>query len=246
MMNSDNHDILIIPDVHGRTFWKSAVESEAFGTIVFLGDYVDPYPSEGIDNPAALDNFREIIAYAECHDNVVLLLGNHDMHYYSKQFASLAMSSRYCYVDDFLIIEQFSNYSWLFSLAWETTLNGHHYLLTHSGVCGAWLKANRETIGTPDAEHLNRLLDSDDGIRALANVSRRRGGFHAGGSIVWGDINELQADNGLPDVYQIFGHTQQRESPVITDQMACLDVRRAFVLREGQVGVAPQELNPQQ
>ena len=34
----------------------------------------------------------------------------------------------------------------------------------------------------------------------------------------------------LPNVYQIFGHTQQEAGPVITEQYACLDCRRAFLL----------------
>ena len=35
--------MIIIPDIHGRDFWKevTAIEDEEF---VFLGDYVDPYP----------------------------------------------------------------------------------------------------------------------------------------------------------------------------------------------------------
>ena len=38
--------IIIIPDVHGRTFWRNAVEKYRNVKdvhIVFLGDYVDPY-----------------------------------------------------------------------------------------------------------------------------------------------------------------------------------------------------------
>ena len=50
-----NKKILIIPDVHGRTFWKSAVESGDYEKIVFLGDYTDPYEMEGITNREALN-----------------------------------------------------------------------------------------------------------------------------------------------------------------------------------------------
>ena len=31
--------ILIIPDVHGRDFWKKAVDSKGFDKTIFLGDY---------------------------------------------------------------------------------------------------------------------------------------------------------------------------------------------------------------
>ena len=40
-------DCLIIPDVHGRDFWKDAANRFP-GNIVFLGDYLDPYPLEEI------------------------------------------------------------------------------------------------------------------------------------------------------------------------------------------------------
>ena len=46
-MESEKKDILIIPDVHGRTFWKSAFEKyeqllkENKMHCVFLGDYVE-------------------------------------------------------------------------------------------------------------------------------------------------------------------------------------------------------------
>ena len=41
--------ILLIPDVHGRQFWKQPVMEVLENTnakIVFLGDYLDVYPQE--------------------------------------------------------------------------------------------------------------------------------------------------------------------------------------------------------
>lgn len=36
--------ILIIPDVHGRTFWKYAIDNiDKYDKVIFLGDYLDPY-----------------------------------------------------------------------------------------------------------------------------------------------------------------------------------------------------------
>lgn len=69
--------ILIMPDIHGRTFWKEGVSSGEYDKIIFLGDYIDPYSWEGISKNDAISNFEEIIDYAKAHDNVVLLLGNH-------------------------------------------------------------------------------------------------------------------------------------------------------------------------
>lgn len=35
-----NKKILIFPDVHGRTFWESALKSGDYEKIVFLGDHL--------------------------------------------------------------------------------------------------------------------------------------------------------------------------------------------------------------
>ena len=43
--------IAIIPDVHGRQFWKDVIpRKDEFEKIIFLGDYLDPYGFEGISN----------------------------------------------------------------------------------------------------------------------------------------------------------------------------------------------------
>ena len=49
--------ILIIPDTHGRRFWKDPClnHKNEFEKIVFLGDFVSPYPDEGITNEAAIE-----------------------------------------------------------------------------------------------------------------------------------------------------------------------------------------------
>ena len=36
-------DWIVIPDVHGRDFWRSAVRGREKEKIIFLGDYVHPY-----------------------------------------------------------------------------------------------------------------------------------------------------------------------------------------------------------
>ena len=41
--------MIIIPDIHGRSFWKDAVKGRENEKIIFLGDYTDPYSYEGIE-----------------------------------------------------------------------------------------------------------------------------------------------------------------------------------------------------
>ena len=43
-------NVLLVPDVHGRSFWKESVkdilENYPDARVVFLGDYLDPYNDE--------------------------------------------------------------------------------------------------------------------------------------------------------------------------------------------------------
>ena len=82
----DCHKILVIPDVHGREFWRKAKDFK--GNIVFLGDYLDPYPSEHIDMEKAMTEFLDIMDWAKKNEKVHLLLGNHDWHYIYPDFNS--------------------------------------------------------------------------------------------------------------------------------------------------------------
>ena len=94
------------------------------------------------------------------------------------------------------------------------------YLFSHSGVLPKWLENNNLTL-----EDLETLPFNHS---SLMDVSSYRGGFDYG-SCVWGDVMEYTLADKLPDVYQIFGHTQLK-SEFINLYFACLDCRKAFVL----------------
>lgn len=56
--------ILVIPDVHGRTFWHVAKEIiDSVDKVVFLGDYLDPYYHENISKLDTIANFKEILEF---------------------------------------------------------------------------------------------------------------------------------------------------------------------------------------
>lgn len=69
-------DILVIPDIHCRKFWRKA-PFEDFDKVVFLGDYFDPYPEKNLeDSPTAM--LMDIITMKkEVPDKYILLVGNH-------------------------------------------------------------------------------------------------------------------------------------------------------------------------
>ena len=245
MANNMNKKILIIPDVHGRTFWKSALKSGNYEKIVFLGDYTDPYEMEGITNRNALKNFKSIIAFKQQNpEKVVLLLGNHDLHYLSRHFYELAGGARYDSISAVTLQRIFSKYYDLFQLAWEIDWGGKHYLFSHAGITQSWLKRNLKNIRKPDAEHLNRLLHSNEGIESLAQVGETRWGDYPSGSIVWADIDELLVSKPLSGTYQIVGHTMQFDGPIITDNLACLDCWTGFSLNKKGEILPVKEVTP--
>lgn len=140
-MDKQHVHTLVIPDVHGRTFWKQAIlefPKKEFPKlkIVFLGDYLDPYETlEGITRQQAIDNFKEIIEVAKKDKRIRLLIGNHDMHYwYDAHYKSRVDTKNYGIIQD-LFLKNFT----LFNLAYEEKIDGVKYLYTHAGVTSFWL-----------------------------------------------------------------------------------------------------------
>lgn len=242
--------LLIIPDVHGRVFWKEATEKygQECDKIIFLGDYVDSYPYENITRKQAIRTLEEIIDFKLSNKNkVMLLLGNHCAHYCLKNFPR---STRYDSSNAYKIKELYVSHSNLFKLAHEEVVNGKKYLFTHAGLMNSWTKRNEDIIGEPTVDSLNQLIKTPRGITALGEMSTYRSWIgEKSGSILWSDVrekidtNKSDENNIIPNEdsivdlydYQIFGHTQLAEKPIITDYWACLDCRKAFILDDDGV-----------
>ena len=218
--------------MHGRTFWKGYVSDE-FDHIVFLGDYLDPYPYEQITDRKTISNFHEIITYKQEHpDKVTLLLGNHDMHYVSKTFYAHACGSRYNTIMAANYEQTFNDHKDLFQIAFEAEVGDKKYLFTHAGVNQSWYQRYENMIGELNADNLNRLMLTDEGVLSLCDVGRTRGGWAPTGGPMWADVSEMYFAPDFSDYYQVLGHTQQPEEPVIEASFACLDCRRGFVIGE--------------
>lgn len=140
-INIDNINTLVIPDIHGRTFWKNALNMFPKNKyenlhIVFLGDYVDPYDFEHISREDAISNFEDILLTSQNDNRIHLLIGNHDMHYfYDAPYKSRV--DRIHYND---IKAMFENHMHMFNVAFDNIINGITYLFTHAGVTSFWLQ----------------------------------------------------------------------------------------------------------
>lgn len=215
---------LILPDIHGRTFWKYAVEHvDEFDKIIFLGDYLDPYPHENISFDESVENFKEILEFKKRYgDKVELLIGNHDCHYIWLEFMDCSRLNKSRRTEMNSLYN--SNYE-LFKTAY---LLKDKFLFSHAGIYTEWLENNSLEL----EDFLNEKISFWNGnkLRFLEDISYYRRGYNEVGSLVWADVRESMTHSLLDGYYHIIGHTQMQKFPYITNSLACLDVRRPFVL----------------
>ena len=204
-------NLIIVPDIHGRPFWKEVFDYDA--EVVFLGDYLDPYGSEGLYPWDALDNFTQIIAYAKANPKVHLLLGNHDLCY---SIGRHICNSRCDYENYDTLRRKFRENADLFQLAFDYSVNGKRFFISHAGISFGWYSRHRDIFPysyeeTLRADHINGLYRDGalDGI--LGEIGANRGGLCTYGSMVWADIHEMMVPihKDLTDIIQIVGHTQR-------------------------------------
>jgi hypothetical protein len=228
------NEVVVVPDVHGRTFWKPLMEYG--GEIIFLGDYTDPYPTEEISPADAFEGFTEIVALKKQYpDRVTLLIGNHELHYYDRSY----MCSRFCaeYYDEIHDILT-GDTKELFQLCKQTG----KYLFIHAGITRGWYRRYKDTfstLGDTLEEQLNRFFSLDK--EAFYEVSATyRGGLHENGSPLWADIFEHLSEEAPFDeqLVQVIGHTQiSREEPFVWKHIRLLDNRKLYLLSDDKLTI---------
>jgi len=241
----NNIKILVIPDVHGREFWREPVKEVLENTdarIVFLGDYLDPYPWDFGHNhyqQQAIDVFTEIINLKkENKDRITLLLGNHDCGY---RFDLDICDCRTDYTNFERIRSIFVENKDLFQLADEAYINGKHFIFTHAGIHKGYVdyafpnekdNINEENI----VSYFNNAYYTEEPhvINSLGLYDRFRGrwGYDVG-SLVWADYHSWGKEyDGY--AYQVFGHTQLEHGcgGIIKENFAMLDSAEPFIINE--------------
>jgi len=216
--------IAVIGDIHGLETWRHITKDiDELDKIIFIGDYVDSYHAI---NQLQRQNLLGIIQFKDDNpDKVVLLLGNHDMHY----------------VNDNL---ECSGFSWnkykLFHSIYRDNLDKFKmihregdFIFSHAGLSSKYLKY----YGF-DSENID---DAIDYVNSRLNINLYAFAFHPGDGS-WVGNHPLQGptwirpdalvdankDSWLSDFVQVFGHTQSLESVKYanyTDWMyVCTDV----------------------
>jgi hypothetical protein len=226
------NEILIVPDVHGRTFWEPALEYP--GEVIFLGDYVDPYPQEGFTQKNAYEELLKIIDFKQQNpERVTLLIGNHELHYYNKTFQASRFANHYYKKYHSLLTEEST--ADLFQLCKQVD----NHLFIHAGITKGWYDKYKDTLqslGNDLETQLNRLFTENK--KAFFEISHYRGGFHANGSPLWADINELYYEQEPfdNDIVQIIGHTHiSSDNPLVKNKFVLVDNARLYLLKNGEI-----------
>lgn len=199
--------VTIIPDVHGRNYWKQ-INPKDCDEIIFLGDYVDSFD---ISNDDMLNNLLDIIQFKKDNESkVTLLLGNHDLHYlYLGDIEGRFICSGFRDTMAYDLHDIFWENQKLFLNAYQIG----NTIFTHAGIQDNWFKEHFKGDSTQlecsIAEQLNMPLNRSQ-IDALYQVGNLRGGIRGDiGGIFWCDKDELKKP--LQGFMQVVGHTHVSE-----------------------------------
>lgn len=236
-------NIITIGDVHGRAHWvehffntkqdfldlydyfKENNNHEEYSQfrnyrineydkVIFIGDYCDSFDIPPIQ---ILDNVKNIIKFKEMYpEKVVLLLGNHDIHYFwtTDRYSGFELSIYHdlknifeSNLDKFKIAFQIDNFLW-----------------THAGVTSKWWEKVLPSLESEDnrfkflydeckniSDYLNTMFQvGDRNINSISNLRRRgyiEGADWAGP--LWAHDTEMNA--ALTGYHQIVGHTHKEK-----------------------------------
>ena len=251
--------VLVIPDIHGRKFWRKAVANNIgkVDKIIFLGDYLDPYQDEIEENPELMDceyfgdsqnllkMLENIISLKKNEPNkYILLTGNHTDSYIWSKFRAASRTDGKNWEKYHNFFSQNLN---LFNLVWIE----NNVIFSHAGISEGWANRMWESLGFPEdelssvkeiAEVLRDtpLVDFNKHyIKPLSDISYWRYGEAQFGSCEWADIREhinmqesLKQKDFIPigeDGIYQVFGHSQLQKPIITDKWSCLDCRRGFI-----------------
>jgi hypothetical protein len=210
---------VIIGDIHGRTIWKEIVKREQDATqFVFLGDYFDPYntPLENIVNPYGpltperlVTNFTDILDFKKNSEKkVILLVGNHDLHYMAK----VPSSSRYNIDLRTLLSVEVDLKKLVHSGMLQLCSHSAGIWYSHAGFSNTWLRDNRLKLNEAELNgHFKEALVADLSDNPYGFVEKDYATDIFGDDVYQGPlwIRPKSVKRDCPvDIYQIVGHTQ--------------------------------------
>lgn len=227
--------IIAVGDTHGRSFWKLIKEKEQWDKFIFIGDYFDSFD---IVVGEQMINFREIAKFKEENpDKVVLLIGNHDEHYFP--FMGNSGTSGYN-------AGAAPNYGHLLSTYKDLLQMAHaedNILFTHAGVGETWLEKNlpegeKLGVGAMSAEQVANIVNDVWKYKPLSFkfTGWESTGNDIGQTPVWIRPLSLTKDsqNLRRNIIQVVGHTGQHQ--LYLDKVSTMNERYYFIDTLGHSG----------
>lgn len=212
---------IIIGDVHGRDQWKQIVAQESDATrFVFLGDYFDSFDIKGV---VQLQNFLDIIAFKGSGDKeVIMLIGNHDVHYFPHSEDSATSGYQAVMAPTFkYAIDQNKHHM-------QIAFKLDEFVFSHAGISSEWMDDNFVGWNADNmVDYINGLFKykpsgleyrsfkyydyGNENERAI--LSRGYGDEPYQGPL-WirpKSLMEVNRDTLRKQVIQVVGHTYQKE-----------------------------------
>ena len=212
--------ILVVPDVHGRTFWKKPVGRllESVDRVVFLGDYLDPYekhrPEELYANLMEIIELKDVTNWQKYHE---AFSKNRELF----KIAHLEVVNGVPYVFSHAGLTAF----------WLNKVNANLWHLIDSELS----VADQEVI-----DRINELENDEEGMEMLGVIGQCRTwyGGEKTGSVLWADINEhslpvAQQVYDLNHVFQVFGHSRldgRVHDMIRCENLAMIDSQKCFLI----------------
>lgn len=196
-MTNQKIETIVVGDVHLRNFWKKLKDDKTDRTIVFLGDYLDPYHTVSPED--AIQELKNLFEWAEDNSHrVKLLIGNHDMFYIKGKTYACCRH----YWSNFDEISQiYKEYAHLLNYAYQE----NDALFTHAGVSNDWI--NHYDLHFLNQDNIVEYLNSDPAI--LWKIGRSRGGRDFASCPLWQCwYGDWPYDENPFPLTQIFGHSQ--------------------------------------
>lgn len=202
---------VIIGDTHGRDCWKSIImQHPDMNVLVFIGDYFDSYT---ISAAQQIQNFKAIIALKETAKfKVILLIGNHDYHYFSE--VGNTGTSGYQYY----AAHEITNLVGANKIHLQMAYQFDNILCTHAGVGKVFL----DWAFDPNEWHLHNISAQ---LNALFRINPKAFEFcgmdptgdSLGQTPIWIRPRSLMKDalDFKKEMIQVVGHTQMKQIPSI-------------------------------
>lgn len=223
---------IVLGDTHGRDFWKKVIEKEEYDKIIFIGDYFDTH--DDISGVEQLSNFNEIVKFKrESDKEVVLLVGNHDLHYIDPLIGPYSGYNKGMSMPFLIALKD--------ALKSKDLVAAHlmdNYLFTHAGLSEIWAKNNEIDLEGDIVEQLNMLLYHRPIEFEFAMGSRYS---PYGDDITQGPmwIRPFSLSKVATDHFHVVGHTQMDEIK-IDDNVAyidCINAKQFLVIEDGSLSI---------